>query len=362
MSIKFHHGKWYAVNRDPSGRQRSEVVSTRKSDAKTRDAEIKTDMRRGVWVDPKLGSATFATWAAEWRSTVVHLKPLTLAGYDGLLRNYLLPAFGTIRLGRVTQPQVKGFVAGLVAKGLSPSRVRQANHLGSMIFKEAVAAGYLAKTPWVGIKVPRDRKREPIVLEPEQIDALATAAEPYGVLIYVLAYGGLRWGEMAAVRRERCDILRARIDVVEAVSEVGGHIHTGPPKSYARRSIRLPRFVAEMLGEHLAKIPPGGLVFTAPGGGPLRASNFRRRVWLPATAAIDVLGLTPHHLRHTCASLLIRRGASIKAVQAQLGHSTPVVTLNVYSHLFADDLDALYRDVDHLWTKRAANESADHGV
>jgi hypothetical protein len=46
--------------------------------------------------------------------------------------------------------------------------------------------------------------------------------------------------------------------------------------------------------------------------------------------------------RHTCASLLIDRGASVKAVASQLGHSTPTVTLNVYAHLFADDLDRLY--------------------
>ena len=52
--------------------------------------------------------------------------------------------------------------------------------------------------------------------------------------------------------------------------------------------------------------------------------------------------LTPHHLRHTCASLLIANGASVKAVQQQLGHSSPTVTLNVYAHLFDDDLDQLF--------------------
>src|SRR5919109_1733652 len=53
-------------------------------------------------------------------------------------------------------------------------------------------------------------------------------------------------------------------------------------------------------------------------------------------------GDDPHHLRHTCASLLIARGASVKTVQTQLGHSSPTVTLNTYTHLFGDELDALY--------------------
>jgi integrase len=59
-----------------------------------------------------------------------------------------------------------------------------------------------------------------------------------------------------------------------------------------------------------------------------------------------------HDCRHTCASLLIRQGASIKAVQQQLGHITPMVTLNVYAHLFEDDLDRLYEGLDAKFSER----------
>jgi hypothetical protein len=65
-------------------------------------------------------------------------------------------------------------------------------------------------------------------------------------------------------------------------------------------------------------------------------------------------GLSIHHLRHTCASLLIREGASVKAVQEQLGHSSPTVTLGVYAHLFDDDLDHLFERVDSVFTRSAA--------
>jgi len=50
--------------------------------------------------------------------------------------------------------------------------------------------------------------------------------------------------------------------------------------------------------------------------------------------------------------LLIRQGASVKAVQQQLGHSTPIVTLNVYAHLFEDDLDRLYEALDASHSER----------
>jgi integrase len=52
-------------------------------------------------------------------------------------------------------------------------------------------------------------------------------------------------------------------------------------------------------------------------------------------------GLRLYDLRHTCASLLIAQGASVKAVQAQLGHATASITLDTYGHLFPDELDAL---------------------
>ena len=48
-----------------------------------------------------------------------------------------------------------------------------------------------------------------------------------------------------------------------------------------------------------------------------------------------------YDLRHTAASLLIREGASVKAVQRQLGHATASITLDTYGHLFPDELDAL---------------------
>jgi integrase len=62
-------------------------------------------------------------------------------------------------------------------------------------------------------------------------------------------------------------------------------------------------------------------------------------------------GLRLYDLRHTCASLLIAQGASVKAVQAQLGHATASITLDTYGHLFPSELEAL---ADRLEQARAA--------
>lgn len=62
-----------------------------------------------------------------------------------------------------------------------------------------------------------------------------------------LAYTGLRWGEMAALRVESFDMLRRRVNIREAVAEVGGRLVWSTPKSHERRSVPFPAFLAEPL-------------------------------------------------------------------------------------------------------------------
>jgi integrase len=71
-----------------------------------------------------------------------------------------------------------------------------------------------------------------------------------------------------------------------------------------------------------------------------------RAVFDKAAARIGVKGLTPHELRHTCASLSIQAGANVKAVQRLLGHATATMTLDLYGHLFDDDLVAVADALD----------------
>ncbi len=88
------------------------------------------------------------------------------------------------------------------------------------------------------------------------------------------------------------------------------------------------------------------LLFTSPTGEAIRLGNWRRRVWDPAVVAAGLVGLTPHDLRHTAASLTIASGASVKHVQRMLGHKDASMTLNVYASLFEDDLDDVSERLD----------------
>jgi integrase len=125
---------------------------------------------------------------------------------------------------------------------------------------------------------------------------------------------------------------------VESYAEVHGKLVLGPTKTYQRRTVRLPRFLADLLGEHQAVTGPAGLAFRDSQGGPLRHSNFYRRRFKPAVESAAVKGTIPkglrfHDLRHTCVALLVAQGAHPMAIKERLGHSSITVTLDQYGHL-----------------------------
>ena len=131
------------------------------------------------------------------------------------------------------------------------------------------------------------------------------------------------------------NVLAGTVDVVASMSEAGG-LHVGPTKTGKRRTITIPRFLAQMLGEHIGRYPsPDGWVFTAAEGGPVHHHNFRHRHYDAGRSkprgSPDVRF---HDLRHTCAALLIAAGRHLEEVKTYLGHSSIRVTSDRYGHLF----------------------------
>jgi integrase len=346
--------RWRVRYRDPAGRERA------KSFARKRDAErflqhAEADKLRGHWVDPRQGRTTVGKLAERWYATTVTLKPKTREDYRSLLHNHILPAFGDQAVASLDTLAVRGWLAGLMSRGLSPSRAKHAYYVLYAVLEAAIQTGALVRNPAAGVRSPRVRSREMHFLSPADVERLAEAiVPPYGLLVRFAAYTGLRAGELAALRIRRLDLLRGTVRVVEAASEVGGRLITGPTKTHAERTVRLPRFLRDELAAYLASRPhdPDAFVFTAPKGGQLRHNNFYQRQFCPALARAGLPEqLRFHDLRHTCASLLIAQGAHPKAIQAHLGHSSIQVTMDRYGHLFPDALENLADRLDAARTQ-----------
>jgi integrase len=160
------------------------------------------------------------------------------------------------------------------------------------------------------VKLPKSEHRDRGYLTHAQVAALAAAVDRHSEAIRFLAYTGLRWGEMAALRVQDFDMLRRRVNVSRSVTECGTLVW-GTPKTGERRSVPFPAWLTEELAAlmtrstHHTPRPPahGG----QPGG---------------------------------------QRGANVKAVQRMLGHAKASMTLDVYADLFDDDLDVVAGRLD----------------
>lgn len=355
---------WRARFNGPDGRQHSKSFE-RKIDA---ERWLRAELRRldrGEWLDPQAGRLTVNDWADIWLRGL-SLKPKTRAGYESILRSRVLPVFGDHQLRQMTPSEIRAWLSDM-AEEVGPARVRQARQLLYQMLETAVVDELIGRNPVARVPAPPVRPRRQLFLSAQEVTLLADASEERqegaGTLVRFLSYTGLRWGEAIALSRSNVNIARRRVRVARSATEVSGRLEWGTPKTHETRTVLLPAFLADRLGDHVEGMSPDDLVFTAPRGGPLRTSNFRRGVWAKACEVSGMPdGLLVHDLRDTAASLAISAGASIKAVQRMLGHSSAKMTLDTYGSLFEEDLeelaerlDARFREADvaPAWPKRS---------
>jgi integrase len=344
-------GRWEARYRDPAGRDRTKTFNT-KADARAFLGEVDAAVRRGEWVDPKLGRITLHEWSLQWWATTVDLRPSTRARDEATVRNHIDPAFGHRVLSSITHLEVRSWVAKLTASGLAPATVVKAHQVLSKLLRAAVESGLIARSPADKVPLPRIESEEMRFLGPNEIAAVADViTSRYRSLIVLGCYSGLRIGELAGLRRDKIDLLRREVRVAEIVVEVHGEMIFGAPKTRAgRRTVPIPRVAASALEEHLGTFgspDPSAFVFPGRDGGVLRPNAWRRRHWVPTMvkAGLGTItkdengrrhydGVRPHDMRHTAVSLWIAAGATPKQVATWAGHTSVAVVLDRYGHLF----------------------------
>ncbi|WP_342664746.1 site-specific integrase [Microbacterium luticocti] len=213
------------------------------------------------------------------------------------------------------------------------------------ILDDAQRAGRIRTNPARGAEnLPKKetKKTRRYLTDAEVLRFAAAIADPVrSVLVLVLAYTGLRWSEAIGLRVRDVNPLRRRLHVRRPLVELDGIFHEGEPKSWERRTVPYPEFLAPALEHLMAGHGPDDHLFVEEGGFHIRQPHVARSWFLAGLAAAGIERLTPHDLRHTAASLAISSGANVKAVQRMLGHKSAALTLDIYADLFDDDLDAV---------------------
>lgn len=135
----------------------------------------------------------------------------------------------------LTPLRIKTFVAQM-AERRKPATVHKTHALLSTILNDAVAEGLLLTNPCRFTRLPRGSKYEAVYLSPAEVERLVAAIDPaYRDLVIVAAGTGMRWGELAGLKRQRVDLLRRRLEVAETLVDVDGHLSFGEPKTAGSR-------------------------------------------------------------------------------------------------------------------------------
>lgn len=358
-------GKWQARYYDVNQKQRSKRF-VRKVDAEIWEAEQKAKVRRGDWTDPAAGKVTVQSVYTDWIESH-RMTERTRFGYREVWRNCIQPTWGDRRLDQVQATEITRWLTAMGDAGLSRSRVNKAATVLNQVLRWAVADQRLASNPMDRAKAlsktsllpKKPAKQGNRYLTAREVRLLASAATSvraeakakhknptpdlvtadYELMILTMAFTGLRFGEVTALRGRDLDVLKRRVLVRQANTDVGGRLDEVTPKSGKSRDVPIPAELLERLVPLLETAGPDGLLFTAPLGGPVRYSNWRSTSFNKAVKTAGLVNVTPHDLRHTFASLWQRAGFSIKALQMALGHATITLTMDTYGGLFESDMD-----------------------
>lgn len=244
MANRSGHRRFGAIRRLPSGRWQARFTAPtglavtapdtfgRKVDASRWLAQREVDVGRGTWIDERRGRVSVGEWGDQWLQAIDHLKPNTRAGYRSLHRSVIKPSLGDRPIGDLRRSDVQMWVSGLVAKGMSASRARQAYRLVSQIMTAAQLDGLIVASPCIDIRLPRLAEHEPKVLTIDDVVRLADQLRPLDRLfVLTLAFTGMRFGEAAGLRRRYVLPESKLLVVAGSLSYTGGHLEMVEPKS-----------------------------------------------------------------------------------------------------------------------------------
>lgn len=250
--------------------------------------------------------------------------------------------WGQVEVTKVEPPDVKAWVADLKEAGVGVPTIENALGVLRMVLADALSDGRLLRNPCADVKAPKRTHKARAYLTHEQVEQLATAVGNDAIVVRLLAYTGLRWGELADLKVSSINTKRRRIAVDGSVAEVGGRLVWKAPKDHERRSVPFPAFLADEISAAMKGKGQGDLLLSSSAGTVLRVSTWRPRVFNPARDGLgkDFPKVTPHDLRHTAASLIVSAGGNVLALARMLGHESPKMTLETYADLFDSDLDA----------------------
>lgn len=345
------------------GRRKSFYAKTRQ-EVQRKLAQAQRDLQNGLpIVDER---QMLGQYLLSWLSSARHkLKPSSYRRYRLDLHRYILPALGNVSLAKLTAQQVQALYTQKLDAGLSASTVLNIHTVLHSALKEAVRQGLIQRNVSDLVQKPRRRRTKQATFNEEQARTFLDAAKGDRLeALYVLAIStGMREGELLGLTWRDVDLVRGIVHVTRSLQESDGPVRRildEPKTAHSRRRISLSRVAVSALCRHRTRqdeerLACGSawdasldLVFPNTIGGPFHPWHLREREYYPLLRRAGLPIIRFHDLRHTCATLLLRRGVNPKIVSEMLGHANISITLDTYSHVTPDMQQAAAQAMDDV--------------
>jgi len=353
-------GTWWAritVGRTPDGKQKRKAFygKTRKEVQEKLTAAL-NDINTDSYIDPSKMTLEqwFVIWLRDYRAQYV--KPETYVGNKVCIENHIVPVLGKVPLKDIRRDMAQKLITDLAAKGYSHSRISDIYFTMRMALGVAADSGLILKNPVERLKLPPKEKQEARVLTVEEQERVVEKLKecPYGDMLELVLYTGMRIGEVLALTWEDIDFEGKMLSVNKALSKwtilpdgnAKIQLGFGTPKSKSGfrkiplipEAVELLEVAKERQEKQLAIVEYKNIYnlvfFNSKGGFLDRYAAYR--VLQSASEKAGVQGIHPHTLRHTFATRGLEQGIPLKIMQEILGHSSIKMTADIYTHVLPD--------------------------
>jgi integrase len=299
---------------------------------------------------------TLSDYLAEWlRRRIPTVEGKTRAFYSYHVDRLKGFAIAALPLRKLSRPLIE---SDMGTWGTSDQQ-RKALAALRMVLNTAEEDGLVPRNPAKRARRPKaDAKRVSYWTADQARQVLTAATGAYLEGLFWLALdSGMRIGELLGLHWPEVDTVAGTVKVVQSLEDIAGVLRLKEPKtSKSRRTIRIGRGSCLALDRHRERMNrqnrdvTAGPVFVGERKGQLIThSTFYARYYRPIVKLAAVPQNRPYDMRHTCATLMLAEGVSIKVISERLGHEDITTTLKHYAHCLPDAQETAAKAADAIF-------------
>lgn len=361
-SLQIKNNKYYAViNLYIDGKRKQKWICTdldvkgnkTRAEKFLREQIVALECKSGIVNSDILFSDYVKIWLEQVKNSV---DSITFQGYEQLANSHIIPYFEQkkTRLQDVKKETLQAYIdekskSGRLDNkgGLSAKSLKLHRNILNQTIKEALKSGLISVNPCQWVKLPQIQRREPTFYTAEQIEKLLSAIigdSTFYLLVKLTATYGLRRSEVLGLMWNSIDFENDTLQIAHTVVKVNSTVCKNKTKNASSyRSFPLIDEIKQLLlaerkkqtqnrkefGKEYIQSP---YVFVWDNGKPF-ATEYVSQHFKRLLEWNNLPHIRFHDLRHSCASILLSRGFTLKDVQEWLGHSDITLTANIYGHL-----------------------------